>query len=988
MISNQHYIELYINKELIELKSQDSLNLRVNNVLFNPTKTTTTQSEFSYSFDIPSTPNNDRILNFANNLSKLNKFHARYPSQVYADGELIYDGSLTIQKYSSKTRMYTCNLVNIKVNTLEDIFGEEVLTDLHWDVPFSGAPTINQINWDYSTKYYFPLVSYGVFQKDYVTKDEVAATYTPKHNLDKYNKWWIESFYPSLNMLEIAKRAFESKGYSVNGSAFYDQNIANIFCSTNLASEQAPIYNLGNPKFGDLHLSVGWNNYNSINSRSGFNRDENIFRNGTGGISQDLKFPYYKVEPAINAINSTSPEEYNYSTINWWNMMDKKNNSASTVTIHNDTYMLDPGEMVIVIPADGWYRIDLSTNVYLKDPGTTFEAEQWTTTYYEDDEFKKRQITLKRGLKEITPVEIQLIRNYDDNIELIKGNWNVEYKTGNPNDETYTYKGGTYTGGTYENRSEWRTDFPHQDLYGSTRPTKLNELNITSTGNTRGGGWVNGSSTGGGTFGGNNLAHAHVGERIGASSTNTQGYMHRNGFVMPYDQAVSTAFICGFSSMGDATVSVMRNGRSWSNLSSVNNNIFADVKGMDIVNLEGNGTSTVPTDYCANTYKQSPSNYCFSTENTMNGSATCCVYLSKNDILELVAIQRDFDGQAYATSANCELHITAISEKSQEALRADPYFGYYSETEFPVNLNLFNFTNKETKISDWLSNIQKAFNLEYVMDGNNVDINTNKGIRKDINYAIDIDDRVNSSEAESEFISYPREMSVQYKIDTEEWGFELTVPPEHINDEDWAKWGDSGFTIIKLNDDSYETSTQNTSVQFSYTYYDNFLWKEVLENGTETDYSGLTITIPVIEKSEYMAEGYGYEEAMKHDGYSMTQRFWYRDQVGQEYVYLSSVLASGRKEYIDLTYPINSYNRFNLSYKDSETSIATQYFNIHPMLSSNYINVDAYLTPKEYKELKGGALIKFDSDLYYVSELKGYDPSGGNTTELKLIKKT
>ena len=34
----------------------------------------------------------------------------------------------------------------------------------------------------------------------------------------------------------------------------------------------------------------------------------------------------------------------------------------------------------------------------------------------------------------------------------------------------------------------------------------------------------------------------------------------------------------------------------------------------------------------------------------------------------------------------------------------------------------------------------------------------------------------------------------------------------------------------------------------------------------------LTITIPVIEKAEYMAEGYG-DEAMKHDGYSMTQRF-------------------------------------------------------------------------------------------------------------------
>ena len=62
MISNQHYIEIYINKQLIELESQESLNLRINSVLFNPTKTTTTQAEYSYSFTIPSTPNNDRIL--------------------------------------------------------------------------------------------------------------------------------------------------------------------------------------------------------------------------------------------------------------------------------------------------------------------------------------------------------------------------------------------------------------------------------------------------------------------------------------------------------------------------------------------------------------------------------------------------------------------------------------------------------------------------------------------------------------------------------------------------------------------------------------------------------------------------------------------------------------------------------------------------------------------------------------------------------------
>ena len=51
MVSNIHYIEIYINKQLVELESQTSLNLRINDVLFNPTKTNTTQATYSFSFD-------------------------------------------------------------------------------------------------------------------------------------------------------------------------------------------------------------------------------------------------------------------------------------------------------------------------------------------------------------------------------------------------------------------------------------------------------------------------------------------------------------------------------------------------------------------------------------------------------------------------------------------------------------------------------------------------------------------------------------------------------------------------------------------------------------------------------------------------------------------------------------------------------------------------------------------------------------------------
>ena len=53
MIYKEHLIELYINGKEAELVSQDSVNIRFNNVLFDPTKISFTQAEYSFEFDLP-----------------------------------------------------------------------------------------------------------------------------------------------------------------------------------------------------------------------------------------------------------------------------------------------------------------------------------------------------------------------------------------------------------------------------------------------------------------------------------------------------------------------------------------------------------------------------------------------------------------------------------------------------------------------------------------------------------------------------------------------------------------------------------------------------------------------------------------------------------------------------------------------------------------------------------------------------------------------
>ena len=134
-------------------------------------------------------------------------------------------------------------------------------------------------------------------------------------------------------------------------------------------------------------------------------------------------------------------------------------------------------------------------------------------------------------------------------------------------------------------------------------------------------------------------------------------------------------------------------------------------------------------------------------------------------------------------------------------------------------------------------------------------------------------------------------------------------------------------------------------------------------------------------------------------GYTLPQRFWFRQNTPAKNSSNHDAFVDIFDDWVTITghvvlkemrlyLPTNQKDGFNLSYKDTETSLVTEYFNIHPMLASNYVKVETFLNPEEYIQIKGGALVHFDSDLYYTSEISGYDPSGYNTTQLKLIKKT
>lgn len=981
MVYKEHLVELWVNGKKVEFESQESVNVRFNNVLFDPTKISSSQAEYSFEFELPCTPNNNKIFDYANNLSKLNKFRPRWNAELYADGTIIFKGSLTLN--SVKDKMYKVNLVSVKVYSLDDIFGESVMSDIkknpngeHWEIPFNGAGFVTS---PYTIDYYnnecvegrnnevcFPLISYGVFEKDPVYKDDIGSTYTSKYDIDKYNRWYVESFYPSLNMLETMKKAFEWKGYTVGGDAFQDTLLKEVFMSTSLADGQDPTYNLANPKFGKLELEVEWETP----------------MNGSA-YTQSLDFPYFRLGGYMTSDGRCEGSQFNFSDVQLYDML-----SEGNVAVSASSYLYQPNEHIIVIPADGFYKITLSGETHISTAQTSFQANQWYMQYCTEpsESLEVGEVEIPVSMRKYMPVEIQLVRNYDDNLELIKGENNFYLYNGVPLHDTYCYT---------NNHINMTTAYPHEKAGAAYRYVDDHALNGTADG------WTYALPTNMTKFGGEGIKTLYD-----YSEGNNVGYLFNDGDIMGYDPAVSPIFICGFSSMGNENgggcASVIKNGYSWSEIVSERYDSFYPQYGYWKSNtsfITGTNNRQVPTwnlstiisNYGKNSYNGS-FNYYSSNENAMKGQIQCMVKLNKGDILQLYAVQREYthdnDQCQYKIYADYKLSIEAASPKSYEALLGK--FDYNSPSQFDTNLNLANFLNKEKKVSEWIQNTVDAFNLEIIQDGNSVIINTKKKYNFG-NSAVDVDDRVNSNEAESSSINYPRSMAVKYKINDEEWGFERSAVENAgegeavLDRDDWKTFADSGYTVITLNDDTYVTNKSEKSLQYSYTWYCNFNWYEVDSDGQQNPYADpVVLRIPCISKYTYMIDGYSYEESMKHDGYNLPQRFWYRPKATECFVWTETYPT----ERISIYTTENKYNDINLSYKDIERSLLTEFFNINAYLSSNYVTIEVYLTSDEYNRLKNGALVHFDSDLYEVVEIGGYDPSGNNPTELKLMKKT
>lgn len=117
----QNNIEIYVNRQKLDLGDDIDLNL-------SKSFEANSSIEFSYSFEIPSTYNNQCILGFANKLHVLGKFQHSYYAELYANGILIIQGSLYID--SATNISYSCNLIGNKELAAEDAINRVNLNSL------------------------------------------------------------------------------------------------------------------------------------------------------------------------------------------------------------------------------------------------------------------------------------------------------------------------------------------------------------------------------------------------------------------------------------------------------------------------------------------------------------------------------------------------------------------------------------------------------------------------------------------------------------------------------------------------------------------------------------------------------------------------------------------------------------------------------------------------------------------------------------------
>lgn len=759
---NNHTLDIVVNGVAVDLY-EDAVNLRMNRVINDPTKISTTQAEYSFTFDLPITQNNGKIFGHINASSKPNKFSTRYNCEVYADNILIFRGTLKVA--SIEDNNFKCNLYQSKISTLENIFGESTMNEISWKVPFKGTSTINEVNADETTKYFFPLVAYSLFNKlPQVSSSSGYRKYSDKYLIDDTNVFYFNSYIPSLNLVELLKKCCELKGYELQGDILSDKLLNDIYLSNYISDDQDPLYNYGDPDMGELSFDVTFKNY-----------------------TENDRFPRYYIDASLAhpiPYPSALRDYQNYTSVFAYNLLDENLSTVSNI-VNKSKLLVDGG---IQIPADGWYEITLNANFGVPTTqGSLTDVYQCTgferSSKRGDAPRVYENVTIDYSLSNM-PVEIQLLRYNADDGDVESLSHDLIYKGEYPNE--YTLDG---TKRSAQRASSSSSSDRTASRGGASRPAP------------------------------NRTASAYTYTNV---TSTTEGQSVTTA-VDPYN---NSNFICGLSqSNWSRSTAYIKNGYSWNYDDRTQYNSLYNCNGYYCYTGLTEGSGYLQTTVNQNTLVGASNEQIIATGRFSKGVCRIIIKLNKNDILVPFIQNRayyDEDGNdiVYKIEADMSFKLRAVAPSD---IGSDK-LTYGMDSLFDKNLNLGNFNNNKQKISEFFNEVQKAFNLSFQQEGTSIILNKNK-IPSKLSVPVDIDNKVNTNDAIFNEIEFPSSMVVKWSIDTEEEGFyrsvEANATEEQMQSNEWKDYGDYGYQKVNISnaDDAKEASQ---TLGFSYNWNQPF----------------------------------------------------------------------------------------------------------------------------------------------------------------------
>lgn len=352
-------IELYIDNQLCETENPENFSIYLKRQFLNPAELSTKDAQKSYDITLPATATNNIIFGYTNVEEVKGKFARLYDAQLLVNGIRIFDGKFKLSEITRTS--YKGNLGVPAPKTVKDIFGGEMkLSDsAPMEIEFDDfVESVNNINTkakEEIQKCIFPYVLYGLLPKN--SKDSSGYIYSPRLEWDDTVILGNQHLPPSINVMMMLKHIFETKEYTLHGTALDDTRLNSLYMSYKNAPDYIMPWNYGS-QGGYVKISGEWEN----------GKGENLVLEKNGIFTRYPGWDFYTGD----LFNSTN------AMINDSQIIDPGGNfSIDPVSQNGRTW----NKCKLTIPKSGYYKIRFKANLeidhshnnwFWQDPDTGF----------------------------------------------------------------------------------------------------------------------------------------------------------------------------------------------------------------------------------------------------------------------------------------------------------------------------------------------------------------------------------------------------------------------------------------------------------------------------------------------------------------------------------------------------------------------------------------------------------------------------------------